>query len=111
MNPPRTAIPPTVPPVIAPPLEELLLPELGELAVGLGGLVIVVAGVVVVELVVVELVVVAMVVELELDLGLGVAEIVNGVRLWLKMKPRVEALPRVKRLLVSSQHELFNPQQ
>ena len=98
-----------MPPVIAPPLEELLLPELGELAVGLDGLVIVVAGVVVVELVVV-----AMVVELELDLGLarlGVAEIVNGVSLWLKMKPRVEALPRVKRLLVSSQHELFNPQQ
>jgi hypothetical protein len=98
-----------VPPVIAPPLEELLLPELGELDVGLDGLVIVVAGVVVVELVVVAMVV--ELVELELDLGLGVAEIVNGVSLWLKMKPRVEALPRVKMLLVSSQHELFNPQQ
>jgi hypothetical protein len=98
-----------VPPVIAPPLEKLLLPELGELDVGLDGLVIVVAGVVVVELVVVAMVV--ELVELELDLGLGVAEIVNGVSLWLKMKPRVETLPRVKRLLVSSQHELFNPQQ
>ncbi|KAN0074211.1 hypothetical protein V8E54_008148 [Elaphomyces granulatus] len=88
INPPRTAIPPTVPPAIAPPLEELLLP------VGLDGLVVVVVAgrraVFIVDAVVVEL---AELVELklemklelelepELELELVVAEVVNGVRM------------------------------
>ena len=37
---PTTAIPPTVPPAIAPPFEELPLPGLNGLTVGLGGLVV-----------------------------------------------------------------------
>ena len=42
INTPTTAIPPTVPPAIAPPVEELLLPGLNGLTVGPGGLVMVV---------------------------------------------------------------------
>jgi hypothetical protein len=131
INPQTTAIPPTVPPAIAPPFEELRipLPGLNVLTVGPGGLVKVVvpqrrvvdaalpALVVKLELMVkLELAVklgLSVKLELAVKLELVVAGVVNGASTLLEMRPRIEASPRTnpaEMLLPSLQHELF-PQQ
>jgi hypothetical protein len=109
INPQTTAIPPRVPPVIAPPFEELPLPGLSGLTVGPGGLV---------KEVVLKMRVVffadAVVLVLVVQLELVVAEVVNGASTLFEMKPMVEAsrINPVEMSLPSLQHapELF-PQQ
>jgi hypothetical protein len=106
INPQTTTIPPRVPPVIAPPFEELPLPGLSGLTVGPGGLVVLKRRVVFFA----DAVVLVLVVQLELV----AAEVVNGASTLFEMKPMVEAsrINPVEMSLPSLQHapELF-PQQ